>query len=169
MFFSIVVNGLNPGVSVVDIVWSSGSVLPLLDKTSRFSVSDKQKACYEEAAVNKNTKKSTETWLRTYLEWANERKKPKSIENLSPKELDEVLEDFYTELKKKDGSDYKPESLWVMQASLDRYLKNKGCTVSIIRGRESAKSNKILKGKAITLWHEGKGTWSNATDALTWE
>ena len=139
------------------------------DKTSRFSVSDKQKASYEEAAVNKNTKKSTETWFRTYLEWANEKKKPKSIENLSPEELDEVLGDFYTELKKKDGSDYEPESLGVMQASLDRYLKNKGYKVSIIRGREFAKSNKILKGKAITLRHEGKGTRPNATDALTWE
>ena len=71
------------------------------DKTSRFSVSDKQKA-----SVNKNTKKSTETWLRTYLEWANEKKKPKSIESLSPEDLDEILGDFYTELKKKDGSDY---------------------------------------------------------------
>ena len=92
------------------------------DKTSRFSVSDKQKACYEEAAVNKNTKKSTETWLCTYLEWANEKTKPKNIENLSPEDLDEVLGDFYTELKKKDGSDYEPESLGVRQASLDRYL-----------------------------------------------
>jgi len=106
------------------------------DKTSRFSVSDKQKASYEEAAVNKNTKKSTETWLRTYLEWANEKKKPKSIENFSSEDLDEVLRDFYTELKKKDDSDYEPESLGVMQASLDRYVKNKGYKVSIIRGRE---------------------------------
>ena len=109
------------------------------DKTSRFSVSDKQKASYEEAAVNKNTKKSTETWLRTYLEWANEKKKPKSIENLSPEDLDEILGDFYAELKKKDGSDYEPESLGVMQASLDRYLKNKGYKVSIIQGRENSK------------------------------
>ena len=117
------------------------------DKTSRFSASDKQKACYEEAAVNKNTKKSTETWLRTFLEWANEKKKPKSIESLSPEDLDEVLGDFYTELKKKDGSDYEPESLGVMQASLDRYLKNKGYTVSIIRGREFANS----KGEHCTV------------------
>ena len=92
-------------------------------KTSRFSVSAKQKSSYEEATVNKNTKKSTETWLRTYLKWANEKKKPKSTENLAPEELDEVLGDFYTELKKKDGSDYEPESLGVMQASLYRYVK----------------------------------------------
>jgi len=119
------------------------------DKTSRFSVQTK-KACYEEAAINKNTKNATETWLCTYLEWANEKKKPKSIENLSPEDLDEVLGDFYTKLKKKDGSDYKPESLGVMPACLDRYLKNKGYKVSIIRGRELAKSNKILKGKATS-------------------
>ena len=77
------------------------------DKTFRFSVSDQQKASYEEAAVkHKNTKKSTETLFRAYLEWANEKKKPKSIENLSPEDLDEVLGDFYTELKKKDDIDY---------------------------------------------------------------
>ena len=140
-----------------------------MDKTSRFSVSDKQKASYEEAAVNKNTKKSTKTLLCTYLEWVNKKKKPKSIENLFSEDLDEVLGDFYTELKDKDGSDYEPESLGVMQASLDRYLKNKGYKVLIIREREFAKSNKILKGKAITLRHEGKGTRPSATDALTWE
>ena len=139
------------------------------DKTSRFSVSDKQKASYEEAAVNKNTKKSIETCLRSYLEWTNEKKKPKSIENLSSEDLDEVLGDLYNEVKKKDGSDYEPDSLRVMQASLDRYLKNKGYKVSIIPGREFAKSNKIPKGKAIILRHEGRGTRPNATDALTRE
>ena len=122
------------------------------DKTSRFSVSVKQKASFEEAVINKNTKKFTETWLRTYLEWANEKKKPKSIENLSPKGLDEPLGDFYTELKKKEGSDPdEPKSLGVMEVSLDRYL-SKGYKVSIIRGREFAKSNKILrKRKALRV------------------
>jgi len=52
------------------------------------------------------------------LEWANEKKKPKSIENLSPEDLDEVLGDFYSELKKRDGIDYELDSLGVMQASL---------------------------------------------------
>ena len=112
-------------------------------ETSRFSVSAKQKSSYEEAAVNKNTTKLTETWLRTYLEWVNEKTKPKSTENLSPEDFDEVLGDFYTEIKKKDGSDYEPESLEVMQASLDCCLKNKGYMFSIIRGREFAKSKKF--------------------------
>ena len=102
------------------------------------------------------------------MEWANEKEKPKSIESLSPEDLDEVLGHFYTELKKKDGSHYEPVSLGVMQTSLDRYLKNKGYKVSIIRGREFAKSNKILKGKAITLLDEGKGTRPNATDAMVY-
>lgn len=95
-------------------------------------------------------------------------KKQKCIQGLSPEDLDEVLGDLYTELKKKDGSDYQSESLRVMQASLDRYSKNKGYKVPIIRGREFANSQ-ILKEKAITLRHEGKGTRPNATDALTLE
>ena len=73
------------------------------------------------------------------MEWANE-KEPKSIEILSPKDLDEVLGDFYTDLKKKDGSDYDPESLGVMQASLDRYLKNRGYKVSIQFGEGNSQS-----------------------------
>ena len=138
-------------------------------KISRFSVSDKQKASYEEAAVNKNTEKSTQIWLRTYLEWPNEKKKPESIENLSPEDLDEVLGDFYTELKTK-GWQQLQARVPGSYASVPRpLLKEQGYKVSIIRGREFTKSNKVLKGKAITLRHEGKGTRPNATNALTWE
>ena len=50
------------------------------------------------------------------MEWANEKKKP------TAEELDGIRRDFYTELKKNDGSEYEPEPLGVMQASLDRYL-----------------------------------------------
>ena len=74
-------------------------------KKARFgNVSEEKKTTFQEAAVNRNTKKSTETWLRTYLEWAEGKKKPKNIESLSTKDLDDILGDFYTDLKKKDGS-----------------------------------------------------------------
>ena len=36
----------------------------------------------------------------------------------------------------KKGEDYEPESLKVMMASLDRHLRNKGFTLSIVRDRE---------------------------------
>ena len=68
-----------------------------------FSVSDKQKASYKEAPVNKNITKSTITAPGTYLEWAYEKIKPKGTKNLALEDFDEVLKDFYTELEKKDA------------------------------------------------------------------
>ena len=57
------------------------------NKTSRFSIAEKQKNSYEGAVVNKYIKKPTKTWLRKYLEWANKKKKPKNIEISCPKIL----------------------------------------------------------------------------------
>ena len=42
-----------------------------------------------------------------------------------------MLEHFYAEVNNVKGEDYGPESLKVMMASLDRHLKNKGCTLRI--------------------------------------
>ena len=39
-------------------------------------------------------------------------------------------------------------SLKVMKASLDRHLKNKGCTLSIVRDREFSSSEEVLEEKA---------------------
>ena len=37
--------------------------------------------------------------------------------------LDSTLGRFYAEVRKKDGQEYEPESLAVMQRALDRHLK----------------------------------------------
>ena len=38
-----------------------------------------------------------------------------------------------------------------MMASLDRHLKNKGCTLSIVRDREFSSSKEVLEDKAKQL------------------
>ena len=48
-----------------------------------------------------------------------------------------MLEHFYAEVHNEKGEDYEPESLTVMRALIDRHLKNKGCTLSIVRDREN--------------------------------
>ena len=42
----------------------------------------------------------------------------------SVSKLDVVLQNFFAELKKKDGTDYKPESLRTMLAALDRFSQS---------------------------------------------
>ncbi len=46
-------------------------------------------------------------------------------------ELDSVLQNFFAELKKKDGTDYEPESLCTMLAALDRHFRSSGFKHSI--------------------------------------
>ena len=71
---------------------------------------------------------------------AAERKNPKGIENLSLEDLDEVLGDFLSRIKV-----YKKKTPATMYQSPYEYID-----------ATFAKSNKILKEKAITLRHEAR-------------
>ena len=72
-------------------------------------------------------------------------------------------------MRKKDGSDYKPDSLPVMIASLDCHLKEAGSNISIAKDREFVNSCKELKGKARFLCELGYGKRPCASRALTTE
>ena len=54
------------------------------------------------------------------------------METYCPQALDALFNKFYVEIRKKDGTDYEPDSLRVMQAAIDRYLRHKNYPVSII-------------------------------------
>ena len=62
-----------------------------------------------------------------------------------------------SEARKKDGSDYEPDSLRVMIASLNRHLKEAGSNlnISIAEDREFVNSRKVLYGKARFLREQG--------------
>jgi len=74
---------------------------------------------------------------------------------------------LYTELKKCDGEEYEPESLKVMQAALDRRLREEGCSYSILKDAEFSNSSKVLNGKVIVLQEKGKGKRPRKADPLT--
>ena len=118
-------------------------------------------------AKNKNTKLSTNNWLRVWKTWAKEKGHDDNIESYEPAKLNKVLEQFYATVCKQDGSDYEPDSLQVMVASLDRHLKENGFKYSILRDREFAESKQVLEGKAKQLWQEGKGKWPQKSRSLT--
>ena len=56
-----------------------------------------------------------------------------------------------------------------MITALDRYLKNNGYQVSIVRDREFAASKKILEGVAVELRRNGKGKLANRSRSLSLE
>ena len=87
---------------------------------------------------NKNTTKATAKWMNVYHTWAKHKGEVLEIGKLEPKKLDEILHHSFTELKKQDGQDYKPNSFSSMQASIDRYLRERGYMHSILKSTELA-------------------------------
>ena len=83
------------------------------------------------------------------------------IENYEPAELNTLLGHFYAEVNNKKCEDYGPESLKVMMASLDWHLKNKRCTLSIVRDLEFSSSKEVLEDKVKQLRLAGRGKRPN--------
>ena len=108
-------------------------------------------------AKNANTTKSTCQRLRVYLFWAKLRNKEQEIERLEPSRLDEILQQFYAEVKSKDGTNYEPSSLANMQATLDRQMREAGYMYSLMTSRYFLNFRNVLEGKARLLREQGKG------------
>ena len=90
---------------------------------------------------NENTAKSTGFWLSVSKNWCVDKEITDEIENYELAELNSQLKTNCPSIStpktnNKKGEDYEPESLKVVMASLDRYLRNKGCTLSILHDRE---------------------------------
>ena len=137
---------------------------------SRFAKSKEgDKTHYSDAATNPSTKMSTNTWLNIWNLWAKERGYVKNIHEYNPQELDKILQQFYIEVRKENGDKYEPQCLNVMITALDRYLKNNGYQVSIVRDHEFAASKKILDGVAVELRRKGKGKLANPSRSLSLE
>ena len=56
---------------------------------------------------NQNTKKSTTTWLNV---WAESKNFETNLLSYEGKQVDETLQKFFAEIRKKDGSEYEPDS-----------------------------------------------------------
>ena len=76
---------------------------------------------------------------------------------------------FYAEIRKGDRSDYEPDSLRVMLASLDRHFRENGAPYSLLKDKAFERSRQVLKGKAIELRESGSGKRKNKEDPLTAE
>jgi len=116
---------------------------------------------------NQNTSKSTKTCLNVFNEWKVQRNEARKLEDIPCHELNAILCRFFAEIRKKDGHEYEPESLAVMQCSLDRHLNNCGRNYSILRDREFANSRQQLEAKARELQAHGYGKRKNASHALS--
>ena len=123
----------------------------------------------KDTSENKNTKRSTDYWTNIFQQWAKTRGKNEQLESYEVPQLNEALAQFFAELRKGSGEEYEPDSLKVMQAALDRHLRNKSYPKSILRDTEFLSSRKVLEGKARKLRELGMGKRPNKAQSLTKE
>ena len=119
-------------------------------------LSDEDLELLYDKSHNKNTVRSTNTWVNTYRALARFRNVKENLEEYEPVQLDTILAQFYAEVRKKDGTDYEQDCLRVMQSSLHRYLTEMNYGKSIISDIEFSNCNRVLEGKARSLREQGK-------------
>ena len=105
---------------------------------------------------NKNMKRSTNTWINRFETWRVSREVPWKLEEIPLSNFDEILQQFFTELKTCKGEDYEPESLHVMLRALNRHLRDSGFTHRT-NDEQFLGVKRVLNGKAIDLHEKGKG------------
>ena len=84
-------------------------------------------------------------------------KENRKLEDLSPAKLDTYLSRFLLSVRKTSGEEYEPTTLRGFNASVERHLKKRGYSDSIITGQPFAKTLDALKSKQKQLKWLGKG------------
>ena len=85
-----------------------------------YSASDSNIDALKQANSSKSTEKSTLSWMRVFNNWEITHSYTEEIHTYQPEDLNLILEKFYVELQKANGTDYEPAWLRVMMSSLDR-------------------------------------------------
>ena len=75
--------------------------------------------------MNMNTAKPTGTWVKRFNKWRTERQIGQKLEETPKDQLDGILQFFFAEIRKNDGTNYEPDNLRTMMAALDRHLQEK--------------------------------------------
>ena len=121
--------------------WANGepeTVLPMDEQTlapsSHFAppMSESEVQQARVSAVPKETQKDTAWCIKVWNEWkearniSSEEKIPTDICNLSPQQLQHFLSRFVLEVRKKDGMEYPPNTLYHIVCGVMRYLRQNG-------------------------------------------
>ena len=160
---------ITPPTTGVAVQPSTSSAQPSTSSALHSAAADSELRRLKDKNKNKNTEKSTNTWANKFADWRKEKGINISPAETSASELDEILQHFFAEVKKKDGSNYEPDLLRTMLGALDRYFRNAGYRFRIIRDDEFVECRQVLNGKAIELREMGKGKRRNKADGVTRE
>ena len=120
------------------------------------STTDEEKKKIMEDRNAKNTNRATKTAITTFREYLTE-KQLKPLEDITNEELPEILNNFYTEAKKTNGTDYCVQSMKCIRAGINRYFKaERG--LDIISNTDFVQANEMFRGVNRQKRIQGKGS-----------
>ena len=128
-----------------------------LENIKRFTAkSEQEKADILEGRNAKNTKRATKSNMKTFLDFLREKGLP-DLEDMDVKQLANVLEDFYANLRRLDGEDYKLQSIKCIRAGINRWTKANR-NIDIISDVRFSRANEMFKGVSKIARQTGKGS-----------
>lgn len=91
-----------------------------------------------------NTKRQTHTAVKILREYLTEKNLPLDFETYSDERLDEVLSNFYLEMRNKSGEMYKKSTMQSYRQGIQRHL-SQNRDIDILKGEAFKKSIKTFK------------------------
>ena len=89
--------------------------------------------------------------MNVFQGFLNECCEKRKITEIPPAELDSLLCNFYITAKKKDNTEYEPDTMSAFSRSIQRYLDDNSAKINILKDEE-------LKVKRRELRKQGKGS-----------
>ena len=86
--------------------------------------------------------------------------------NLPPAELSKLLCNFFIHGRKKDGTNFEPDSLSTISRGIQRYLISKRYGYDILHDEQFSECKRVIQAKRKILRKSGKGNLPNATREL---
>lgn len=111
----------------------------------------------ENEAVPESTNKQQKKWIKHFEEFLQGKKLNHDMENITKKELSNVLRYYYSELRTKTGEYYSKSTLICIRAAIYRFFKSQARSFDIINDKDFFHANQMLK--AMTKkWIDNGGT-----------
>ena len=104
--------------------------------------------------------------MNVFQRFLNECCEKRKITEISPAELDSLVSNSYIAAKKKDNTEYEPDTMSAFSRSIQRYLDDNSAKINILKDEELKVSREVPKSKRRELRKQGKGNNPNATVAL---
>ncbi|XP_064597193.1 uncharacterized protein LOC135463713 isoform X7 [Liolophura sinensis] len=91
--------------------------------------------------------------VKNFQNWLSERptKDQRKIEEIPPSELDGILVNYFSTIKKQYGGDYTPFSLGALRSYLELHLKDHNYPGSIIKSPAFSHSQRAFKNRRLSL------------------